>query len=423
MYHFANLTAAEQVLEQYLPSKISRPAYTTQHIQQFMDYLGNPQDSIRAIHIAGTSGKTSTAHYAAALLQQSGQKVGLLTSPHVDKITERMRINLQPLSDKTFCEELALFLELVDKSGIRLTYAELLYAFGYWEFARHEVSYMVIETGLGGLLDATNVISREDKVCIITDISLDHTNVLGDTIAKIAEQKAGIILRHNPVFTYNQAPAVMQQIHQAVSRNQADVHVISTNAPDMPKAYDFLPLFQRRNFTAAYQAVAFVTQRDSLGAISPQGQLLAAQITIPARMEVLQTGKYTMLLDGAHNSQKLQALRESIEAQFPGQSVAVLAAFIKSGGRDLVSLMKELKPLYNHVIFTMPHTAGEHHSWYDATELHAAATAAGIRSFEVIEDYQRAVITLLQRPEQIRVATGSLYAHSQLRGLIARYSS
>jgi dihydrofolate synthase/folylpolyglutamate synthase len=416
MYHFANLAAAEAALEKFLPAQTPRPAYTLDHVSAFMDYAGNPQNMVKAIHIAGTSGKTSTAYYASALMQQSGKKIGLLTSPHIDKITERVQINLRPLGDQLFCDELAIFMNLIDKSGIRLTYAEILYAFGYWEFARQRVDYMVIETGLGGTLDATNIIDRRDKVCIITDISFDHTNVLGNTIQEIAENKAGIITLQNPVFTHKQPADAMHEITKASRRQQADLHVVPDAMPAAPTKH--LPLFQQRNFGLALAAVKYVEKRDKLPSSTKKQITDAALTRIPARMERLQRGTQTIILDGAHNAQKLQALRESIAAEFPGEPVAALVGFIKSGGRNLTEQLRELEPLYAHIIATAPPATSDRHQWYTAAEVADAARAAGITSCEAIADYKKAVAALLRRPETVLVITGSLYIHQHVRPLI-----
>jgi dihydrofolate synthase/folylpolyglutamate synthase len=419
MYHFANLATVEEALEQFLPAQTPRPAYTLDHVSAFLDYAGNPQDTVKAIHIAGTSGKTSTAYYVAALLGQAGKKVGLLTSPHIDTITERVQINLQPLEDRLFCDELAVFMNLVEQSGIRLTYAELLYAFGYWEFARQRVDYMVIETGLGGTLDATNVINRRDKVCVITDISLDHTNVLGNTIQEIAGNKAGIITLHNAVFTHPQPAEAMQEIKAASQKRQADLHIVPVAVPTRTGAKD-LPLFQQRNFGLALATVQYVEKRDGLPPISQQQLGEAARTSIPARMEKIPHGRQTVILDGAHNTQKLRALRESIAAEFPGQTVAALVGFIQSGGRDLTEQLRELEPLYAHVIATSPTSKTDRHQWYSAEAISKAAKAAGIMSWEAIPDYKKAVKALLRRPETILVVTGSLYIHQHVRPLIKR---
>src|SRR5690349_5945116 len=112
MQTIRSLAEADLVLEQFWPRNMARHAYTTEHIERFMDYLGKPQDKPRSVHIAGTSGKTSTAYYTAALLQQAGKKVGLLTSPHIESLNERVQINLTPLPEAEFCSELTAFLNL-----------------------------------------------------------------------------------------------------------------------------------------------------------------------------------------------------------------------------------------------------------------------------------------------------------------------
>lgn len=416
MFHFANLAAAEEVLEQFWPERTPRPAYTLDHVTAFLDFVSNPQNTVNAIHIAGTSGKTSTAYYTAALLGATGKKIGLLTSPHIHTITERVQINLKPLSDRVFCDELATFMNLIEKSGIRLTYAEILYAFGYWEFARQRVDYMVIETGLGGTLDATNVINRPDKVCVITDLSLDHTNVLGNTLHEIAENKAGIIMFQNPVFTHKQPKEAMEVIAATSQRRQADLHTV----PDhLAKTLHLdLPLFQRRNFGLALAAVKYVEARDKLMQSTKEHIQKASKTHIPARMEKLRYGHQTVILDGAHNAQKLRALRQSVAAGYPGEPVAALVSFIKGGGRNLPDLLEELEPLYAHIIATAPHAESDRHQWYSAAEIGEAAKAAGIMSCEAIADPKKAVNVLLGRPETVLVVTGSLYIHQYVRPLI-----
>ena len=163
----------------------SRTAYTLDVMKALMEHLGNPQNQLRVLHVAGTSGKTSTAYYCAALLKEAGKKVGLSVSPHVDTVNERLQINGQPMPEAEFCKVLSEFLDVVAESGIKPSYFELLVAMTYWEFARQKVDYAVIEVGLGGLRDGTNVIERADKVCLITDIGLDHTEILGHTLTKI----------------------------------------------------------------------------------------------------------------------------------------------------------------------------------------------------------------------------------------------
>lgn len=414
MYHFSTINEAEKALEAFLPSRLPRPAYTLDHILQFMDFIGNPQELPQAIHIAGTSGKTSTAYYAASLLKAAGKKVGLLVSPHVMSITERVQIDLVSLPDALFCSELALFLDQIEKSGIKLSYAETLYAFAYWEFTRQQVEYIVVETGLGGLLDATNVIKNPQKVCILTDIGIDHTNVLGSTLPEIAQQKAGIIKLHNSVFCYRQPASAMDVITKSCHQKQADLHIIDE---EYASETGRLPLFQRRNYTLALNAVCFTLERSGYST-SQLRQTNAYDVHIPGRMEVLHKGAKTVILDGAHNPQKLQYLFESLRAKYPDKSMAVLVACIDSGGRNLKELLSTIKPDVTHLIATSPSQQGSFHKWQKAADIVAAAKDVGIGSCEAINAYDDALKVLLARPEDILVVTGSLYLYKPIRTLL-----
>lgn len=416
MYHFSSLDEAEAALEPFHPARLKRFAYTTEHVQEFMHYIGDPQDIPRAFHVAGTSGKTSTAYYTAALLRQAGKKTGLLVSPHIESINERVQVDLQPLPEREFCDELAIFLELIHKSGIELTYAEIMYAFAYWEFTRQGVEYIVIETGLGGLLDATNTITRQDKVCIITDIGLDHMNVLGGTLPEIAKHKAGIILQHNTVFCHSQADEVVAVIRQACQQHQADLHILGAyTAPEN------LPLFQQRNFSLAAKAVTFTLQRT--GSTLTEKQLnAAATVAIPGRMEIFHTHDKTVILDGAHNPQKLHALGQSVAAQFPDKTCAVLCAFVDNKGRDLPALMGEITAFADYIIATsLPPTQYQRRT-RDPETIVSACKNNGFSAIDAIDDTDEAYKALLARPEDIVIVTGSFHLLETMRPAVRQAS-
>src|SRR5581483_7745687 len=167
-------------------SGVSADFYTLDTINAVMELVGNPQDKVKVLHVAGTSGKTSTAYYLASLLKANGASVGLCVSPHLIEVNERVQIDLKPLPERDFCDGLGQFWDLATSTGLKPSYFEMLVAFPYWEFARRGLDYVVMEVGVGGLLDGTNVVHSENKVCIITDIGLDHTKLLGDTIPEIA---------------------------------------------------------------------------------------------------------------------------------------------------------------------------------------------------------------------------------------------
>lgn len=397
------------MLRAYWPGELQRSVvYTTERIKDVLAYVGNPQDKPRAIHIAGTSGKTSTAYYAASLLKTAGKRVGLLTSPHIHALNERVQIDMVPLPEDEFCAELSIFLQLVEQSEVTLTYAEIMYAFAYWEFARKQVAYIVVEVGMGGLLDATNVMTRGDKVCVLTDIGMDHVHALGNTLAQITKHKAGIIGMQNAVFCYDQGPEVMHEIVANAQRKQADLHIADDT--DIAPGLQFLPLFQQRNCNLALQAVHHVLARDGSGTLTPKQIKLAAMIRIPGRMEVIRYGDKTIIIDGAHNPQKLNALAASIRQKYPGQAVAVVVGFVASKGRSADELIAAVKPLADHVIVTtFPALAGGWHASRPASELQAACEAQAVASFEAIPVLPIAISNLLKRKEPVLVITGSFY--------------
>ncbi len=415
--HIATFVQARKALEAYWPDQVYRPVFDLTYMRQLMTYLGNPQEQFKTIHVAGTSGKTSTVYYAAALLKAAGKKVGHTVSPHVYEVNERVQIGLEPLPEAEFCADLSKFLDLVDKSDIPTTYFELLVAFSYWEFARRGVDYAVVEVGVGGINDGTNVIKRADKVCVITDIGMDHMQILGTTIPEIAEKKAGIIQQHNPVFCYRQSAEIMSIITAQSSATHADLHIIDA-VPDISEASG-LPLFQRRNLGLSTQAVRFALERDG-EQLTNEAIAEATRTYIPARMETRRIGNKTLIMDGAHNSQKLGTLVNSIGTMYPGQKAAALISFVNSRADRLEPAVAELLPLVSHGIVTAYGDGSQdsRHSSLDPEVIREACVAVGLTDVEVIADAKQAVDTLLARPEDLLLVTGSFYYMALIRPLL-----
>jgi dihydrofolate synthase/folylpolyglutamate synthase len=414
MKTIANLQEAELALEPFWPANLrGRTVYTTEYMERFMEFVHDPQNKPRVVHIAGTSGKTSTAYYVASLLKQAGKRVGLMTSPHIEALSERAQVDLEPLPEAEFCSELSSYMDLVWQSGITLSYAEIIYGFAFWEFVRQRVDYIVVEVGMGGLLDATNVIDREDKVSVITDIGLDHTNVLGDSLEEIARHKAGIIRLHNSVFMHRQDDAVMGVVREVSMRRQADLHIVERTA-DAP---GFLPLFQRRNFSLATNVVSFILQRDNIGQLTPAQISDAARVHIPARMEQFRKKRKIILLDNAHNPQKLHALREAIDEQYPNKSIALMLAFVAGRGRNTEEMIEAIIPVSEHVIATTIPAGSHNRGSCDPDEI-ADICGTNHVAAEAIDDTTEAYHALLDRPEDVLVVTGSTYLLEHIRPLV-----
>ncbi len=420
MNYIQNFAEAERALSRFIPPQRSfRKAYTLEHMQNLMEALGNPQNSYKTIHVAGTSGKSSTCYYLAALLGSAGKKVGLTISPHIDSIAERAQINLEILPEEIYCARLTEFLELVNETNIKPTYFELLVAFAYWLFAREKVDYAVIEVGLGGLLDGTNVITRSDKLCVLTDIGLDHTEILGKTIEQIAAQKAGIIKPHNVVFMYEQTDSVMEIVREVCDSQQAELHELLTPRPsDLPP---LLPLFQKRNWYLALRAYKFVAARDKLKRLHESTLLKSAETYIPARMEMIRYGNKLIILDGAHNAQKMQALGSSIRRKFPRTRIATLLSLKQSKNFRTRTSLQEIIAISSHIIVTS--FAGSQDMTYSAVDSRKVieyARELGATELSREPDPEKAMELLLQRPEKILLITGSFYLLNHIRPIIRR---
>lgn len=391
--------------------KLTAPQITP----ELLAYLDNPQEQYRVIHVAGTSGKTSTAYYAAALLQAAGKQVGLNISPHAETINERVQVNGRPLPEAEFCTEFSQFAALVAQSGLQPNYFQMITAFALWEFARQRVEYAVVEVGIGGLLDSTNVVARADKVCVITDIGLAHTGVLGETLPEIAAHKAGIIQLHNAVFARHQAEEIMASVRARAQAKQADLHWV-----DAVSGLGWLPPFQRRNFAMAEAAVDFVLAQGGQPPLSATQKQAAAHVAIPARMEAHALGKKTVVLDAAHNPQKIEALVQGLRTAYPGQKIAVLFAPTKGPRPFYEGMIRPLLAAAAHLTLTnfLPDEAGRFGS-ADPAKLAGLVRGLGGQA-AVIPDVTAAFHEMQNRPEPILLVTGSFYLLNHVRPLLER---
>lgn len=409
----------EEALAAYVPlsSQIIGRNITLERMRPLMEALGNPQQRLKIIHIAGTSGKTSTAYYITSLLNRAGLKTGLTVSPHVDSVAERIQINLQPLSETEFAGALSEFLGILKKTGIEPTYFELLVGLAYWYFEKRKVDYAVIETGMGGLQDGTNIADNPDKVCVITDIGLDHMHVLGNTVPEIARQKAGIIYEHNQVLMNRQPAEVMEVFEDWVEKHSAELAVIDEAAQEGftgNHTFQTLPEFQRRNWTLAYQAFLYLRKRDGLPELSPKEIYASMLAHVPGRMDEVKFGGKTIIMDGAHNEQKTEALISSFEGLYPNLKVPVLLSLKE--GKEFQAVLPKLISVASELIIT------EFEGRQDlpvrsiaAIQLEKAAKQAGFEHVTSEPDQERAFKLFLSKINSVGLITGSFYLLGQLR--------
>ena len=408
-----SIQEAEQLLQSYIPNanKYIADGLSLDRMWPLLEAAGNPHQKLKVVHIAGTSGKTSTTYYVASLLAASGKTVGHTVSPHVQSITERVQINCQPVTDAEFCSLLSEFLGVVDEES-NPSYFELLMVFVLWVFVKKGVDYAVLETGLGGILDSTNVVTREDKVCIITDIGLDHTQILGKTVDAIASQKAGIMHKNNVCFTRNQDEQILAELNKRSEEVGAQLHVVEDY--DEGK-YEDLPEFQKRNFDIAHEAYKYIAQRDRF---SVDSDFDPSNVSVPGRMEELDFSEdQKIIIDGAHNGQKVSTFVDSFMRKHPNQKVPVMLALKE--GKEYIDVIDALKPIASNLVLTTFIAVQDfRNTSQNPFELAVYAhEKAGIPSV-VIKDPERALNHLKHCPGRLKVVIGSFYLLGVIRKFI-----
>lgn len=315
--------------------------------------FGRPQDHLRFIHIAGTNGKGSTAAFCEAILRSGGSNVGLFTSPHLVSIRERVQINRESISERDFC----LGLEWVKQAAPEeATFFELMTGLALWYFAREKVDFVVWETGLGGRLDATNIVHPE--VCLITTIGLDHQRYLGNTLKEIAGEKAGIIKPGVPVFSTVSSGEAEEIIRKKARELGAPLTLIQDSIEDLGLkngkqwakflGHEYaLGLIGRHQVDNAACAVAALSY---LGA-SPQAiQEGLASTAWPGRFEILSRDPL-LVLDGAHNVEGMRTLVETWRAflQAVGGDERARIVFASVSDKDISGMAAVLRPLAQEV--------------------------------------------------------------------------
>ena len=347
---------------------------TIERIRALVDLLGEPQRSYRAVHLTGTNGKTSTARMVDELLRGFGLRSGRFTSPHLTTITERIVVDGQPISDRAFVEgyrEIAPYLELVDgQFDIRLSFFEVMVALAYSIFADVPVDVAVVEVGLGGRWDATNVIDAE--VAVVTPIDLDHVQYLGPDVATIAREKAGIIKPGASVVLAAQPPEAAEQllrraveVEASVAREGMEFGVLQRRVAvggqvltlqGLAGQYDelFLPLHgehQAQNAVCALAAVeAFFGAGVASGPIDIEVVRAAfASVRSPGRLEPVRSAP-TILVDAAHNPRGMAATAAAIGEAFDFRRLIAVIAMLSD--KDVTGMLEQLEPIVAELVVT-----------------------------------------------------------------------
>ena len=418
------------------------PKFTSKNKPQdtraFWEFLGCPGGKQKMIHVAGTNGKGSVCSYLNAILQEMGYSVGLFTSPHLVEMTERIQINRKEVTKEEFAEGFSEVLDAVGRagqtaklSGYHPTFFEFLFFLSMVLFQRKGTDYIILETGLGGRLDATNCIP-EPVMTILTRIGMDHTEYLGDTIEKIAAEKAGIIKPHVPVVALKEPEEAAKVIRHQAALQEAPLCL--TGEDDISdlgfrkkcidfsyrsRYYDYIRL--TLSTSAAYQAenavlalkAAELLFGDKLTAEQMKHALSSA--VWEGRMEEILPGVY---VDGAHNEDGIRAFLDTVRRMRAGEPEGkfyLLFSVVKEKNHDAMMHAIASEALFDEVALAPLQSSRS----LSAESLQALADQNGIHCF-LYKSVEDAFLALLSKKQEKDVvfAAGSLYLTGQIKALL-----
>lgn len=399
-------------------------ALSLDRIRALLDGLGHPERRWAAIHVAGTKGKGSTSALMASMLRAAGRRVGLYTSPHLIALEERIQIDGQAVAAEGWADAVEAIRPVAARLAAPPTYFEMLTAIAYWLFARQGVEIAVLETGLGGRLDATNVV--EPLVAVITPISWDHADVLGSTLTVIAGEKAGIIKPGRPVVLAPQSPEVLTVLRAAAAARRAptvEVTEACWQVLDSTVEGQTVEVRTARHryreirlpLLGAHQAMNLATAVTAVGQLParwdvPEAAVLrgAAEVRWPGRLQILGRRPW-LVVDGAQNAASAAALREAVRALWPGQPVHLVLGI--SANKDLDGIVRALQPLTNDVLATQ----AQHPRALSAEAL-AAYLVRWFPGVECAASVREAVAraTRAAAPDDVILVTGSLFLVGEL---------
>lgn len=406
----------------------SRPGLS--RVRELLHRLGDPQDGLQFVHIAGTNGKGSTAAMLASILRAAGYTTGLFTSPYLERFAERMQVNGAPVPDAEFaavCQTLQPCIAAMDDPP---TEFELVTAAAMLWFRRRGCDVVVLEVGLGGRLDATNVIAAP-ACAVITNIGLDHTEILGGTLAQIAREKAGILKPGTCAVSYPQVPEVRSVLREICAQRgipltEVDVSAIVplTDSVDgqtftyrgAEYALPLLGAHQLRNAAVALETVAALRAR---GWRIPDAAVHAglAQVRWPARFELLRRAPW-FVLDGGHNPQCAQTVAENLRSYFPDSHRVLLVGVLKD--KDYAGIFDALDPVADEYVCIAPDSVRA----LPAEELGKFLEKYG-KDVNVCESIKDGVSMALDiagdDPDTMICAVGSLYSVGEIRACFEKY--
>ncbi len=419
--------------ERMAAPRAARHRYDLSRVTALLERLGNPHLQVPTVHVTGTKGKGSTAAMIASALRHSGHRVGLYTSPHLHTVRERVRVDGRPVDEQTFADNVERLWPAVESTGRPgsdegVSFFELLTAMAFHHFAREGLDWQVLEVGLGGTLDATNVVERT-RVCVLTSISLDHTAILGDTVEQIARDKAGIVKPGAAVIVAPQPPGVLEIVAEACRERGARLVSVADQYAWSVQSWNLrgqslsiegprgalqvhIPLLGAHQAENAACAVAALDALADTGARIPLEGVAdgLAGVEWPCRLEVLQRSPL-VVADGAHNPYSMGRLVDAVRYHFPERRCILVYGC--SWGHDLESMAQEAAAV-------SPATVIATHSRHPravppetVVEAFAATSAPARVAGTVAEGLDLALRTA--GPDDLVLVTGSLFTAAEAR--------
>lgn len=411
-------------------------------IERFMETFNHPHRRLKYIHVAGTNGKGSVCAMIARTLRQCGYDVGTFTSPYIEKFTDRITFNGEPIPEEDVLQLVNRIKPVADEIGATElgypTMFEISTVLAILYFAEVSYPYFVVwETGLGGKMDVTNIVVP--LVSVITNVGMDHTEILGDTIEAIAEQKAGIIKAGVPVVTAVEQPEAIEVLERIAAQKKSTVYrlkkdfdyvgmqeqgeqVLDFVGPFMEYAEIPLSLkgsHQFKNAAVAIMTLEILRQYYALILEEEDLQAAMAEVKWPGRLELVKS-EPQIVLDGAHNPQGAAALAEALKESYSYERLHIMAGMLsKKHHRDY---FKHILPLADTLIVTQP----DFHQAKDAKELFDLIMEMkqeyGLDRLEVVVEpvWKRALERLEQMagPDDLAVVTGTLYLVADVRSML-----
>ncbi|MBQ9796416.1 MAG: bifunctional folylpolyglutamate synthase/dihydrofolate synthase [Clostridia bacterium] len=401
-----------------------------ERITKLCEALGNPQDHLRFIHVAGTNGKGSTCAMLESILRHAGYRTGLYTSPYIVSFNERMRVNGVNIDNNTLAEITTRIRPIADAMEDKPTEFELITAVAFEYFYRSGCDVVVLEVGLGGRLDSTNII-KNPLLSIITGIDFDHTGLLGNTIQEIAVEKAGIVKEGCQVLYGGVENAACRTIRSITEHRHAFFHTVDRSSYVKKSAtldgtvFDYLDYtdlnlsllgaYQPYNATLVLTAIGLLTEQ--CGFTVPEEAIREglAKVKWQARFELLSADPI-ILYDGGHNPEGVNAAVKSIREYFPEQKVLLLSGVMED--KDYDSMIEELKAVTAHAFTVTPDNprALKAVEYATAFQNHKVPASA----YESVEEGVRAAVEASRAENVPLICLGSLYLYHDVADAVRR---